>query len=215
MAKTKLFFGEQVLLELQNEFRNSDEKIDIREAILRIDAIVNLYAEKNYFDNWKLRRSGLDEHYVTTWDSVTVTDPTGGHLSHLTLPSHYCDLPNNEGIVEIFPKRYYERGNNHSVVVMSHQDWRTYNSTMAASMQGRLFGFPKGRVFTFNKANVGKQYGDMGVRLAVKDSSMLSDTDIYPIPANKEHLIIQETVKWFRERRTQPSDAARDGVDKP
>lgn len=215
-TKNKLWFGEQVLLELQSGHRNSDEKIDIREAILRIDAIVNYKAKLGFFDNWKLGDGALSEHYITTWENVTVVDQANKQLSYLELPSSgYIDLPKQQGIVEIYPMKYYLAGNNHSVIIMTHSEWRQYNSTMAASMQGRLSGYPQGTRFIFTEADVKKVHGNMGVRLAIRDSSVLSDTDQYPIPADKEHEVIMEAVQWFRDRKRQPADVIRDGNDKP
>lgn len=215
MAKTRVWFGEQVLNELQNSLRNSDEKIDIREVYIRLDALVNQRARAGYFENWKLRLQGVDESYVTTWETVTVTDQSHGQLSYLTLPTCPVELPNNEGIVEICPKKYYLTGNNHSVIIMSRERYRSYNSGMAASMQGRLAGYRQGMQFIFTQDNVKKQYGDMLVRLAIRDSSFLSDTDVYPIPADKEQEIIAELVKWFMDRKNRQPDLIRDGIDQP
>lgn len=212
--KTKVWFGEQVLNELQDGFRNRDEKIDIREVYLRMDALVNERARQGYFDNWKLNLQGLDEQFITTFDTVTVIDLTDGQLSYLTIPASYVDLPNNGGIIEIAPKKYYLQGHNNSVIIITREQWRAYNNTMAASMQNRLFGYLEGSKFVFGKSGVKKQYGDMSIRLAIRDSSMISDTDIYPIPADKEQDIITELVMWFRNRRLQPTDVIRDGLDK-
>ncbi len=213
MAKTRVFFGESVLNELQSGFRTSDEKIDIREVYIRLDAMVNERARAGYFANWELKLAGLDESFITTWETVIVTDLPHGQLSYLTLPTVPIDLPNNGGIIEICPKKYFRTGNNHSVVVMSRQDYRTYNNTMAASMQGRLSGYPQGMKFIFTKDNVKKQYGDMLVRLAIRDSSFLSDTDVYPIPADKEQEIISQCVAWFMARKARVQDTIRDGND--
>jgi hypothetical protein len=214
-VKNKLWFSEQVLTELQSGLRNRDEKIDIREVIIRLDSMVNELARKSYFENWKAGLPGLSEHFITTWDDVDVIDQANGNLSYLTIPASYIDLPGQGGIIEIYPKKYYLTGGNNSVIIMTHEQWRQYNSTMAASMQGRLSGWPQGDKFYFSKSQVSKQYGNMGVRLAIRDSQFLSDTDVYPIPADKEQEVIEQLVIWFRTRRGVPTDTIRDGNDKP
>lgn len=212
MAKTKKWYAEQVLKELENAPLNIDFKIDEREVFIRIDAIVNDLARQNFFDNWKIFGPEIDEQYITTWAEVVVTDQANGMPSYLTLPSNYAALPNNKGIDEIWPLKYGEY--NQSVIIMSHRDLRLFQNSMANNLQLRLGGFPEGRKFIFNACGVKGKYGNMGVRLVGVNSADIANDAPYPIPSDREQLVIQTTVEWFRDRRAQPTDIVRDGNDK-
>jgi hypothetical protein len=208
----KSWYAEQVLIELQDDFRNVDFKIDEREVYLRIDAIVNEMATANYFSNWKLTGAGIDEGFITTWEPVTVVDQANGLPSYLTLPSNYAALPKNAGIDEIYPIDFKDE-NQSSCIIMSHSDYRRFLSNPAGKFSGRLAGYPEGNIFKFTTCEVKKKYGNMGVRLVVKDSSQIGATDIYPIPSDMENKLITTVVEWFRARRLQPTDSVRDNKD--
>lgn len=210
--KTKKLYAERVLTQLQDDYRNIDFKIDEREVFLALDTIVNDLARQNFFDNWKVYGSEVDEQYVTTWENVEVTDDEDGRPSYLTLPSNYAALPNNKGIDEIWPLNYGEY--NQSVVIMTHRDLRLYQNSMANSLQDRLGGYPQGRKFIFNQCGVKGKIGNMGVRLVGINSSDIGANDPYPIPADKEMEVITMAVEWFKSRRLQPTDQVRDNNDR-
>lgn len=211
--KTKRYYAERVLLELQNDHRNIDFKIDEREVFLVLDDVVNDLAAKNYFETWKTTGAGIDEQFITTWEPIEVTDQPDGLPSFLTLPSNYAALPRNRGIDEVYPMRYNTK-NQSSVVIMSHNDFRLYKNNPACGMQGRLFGYVQSNKIIFGSCDVGKTYGkEFGVRLVVRDSSQIGENDLYPIPSDKENFVVATAVDWFRSRRAQPTDSVRDNKD--
>lgn len=212
MPKTKRAFCEQILNELEDDYRNIDFKIDEREVFLRMDATVNEMAAKNYFDNWKMSGASIDEGFITTWEPVTVVDQDNSLPSYLTLPSNYPALPKNGGIVQIYPIRFVKE-NQPPVVIISHEDYRRYMSNPAGKYSGRLTGYPKGTRFTFTTCGVKKIYGDMGVSLAVRDSSVIGMNEVYPIPSDRENELVATLVEWFRNRRLQVTDSVRDNKD--
>jgi hypothetical protein len=212
MIKTKKNYAEQVLRELENAPMNIDFKIDEREVFLRLDAVVNDLARQNFFDNWKIYGPEVDEQFITTWPEVTVVDQTNGRPSYLTIPSNYAALPNNKGIDECWPLKYGEY--NQSVIIMSHRDLRLYQNSMAGNLQLRLGAYPQGRQLIFTECGVKGKYGNMGLRLVGISSGDIAASDPYPIPADKEQLVITTVVEWFRSRRAQPTDIVRDGNDK-
>lgn len=211
--KDKLWYAAQVILSLQNDYTNIDTKIDEREVLLRIDAVVNDLAKKDYFENWRLSGGAVDEQYITTWDSIEVQDQLNGLPSYLDLPSNYVALPMNGGIETIAPVKWtagYESG----VIITTFSDYRRYQNNPAGNMQGRLTGYPIGSKFYFTTCDVGKKVSkEMIVRLVIRDSSMIADDQPYPIPADKENLVIATVVAWYRERRAQPTDEVRDNRD--
>ena len=210
--KTRFWFVEQIMLSLSKEHLNIDNKIDEREVLLRLDATVNELAAKNYFDNWKLGGYGVDEQYITTFEPVTVVDAENGLPSYFIFPANYAGLPRNGGIDEIYPLRWTEK-DQPSVVVISHQDYRRYRSNQAGNMQNRLTGYPQGNRFYFTTCEVKKKYGDMGVRLVIRDSSQIADDQPYGIPADKENHVIATCVEWYRIKEQVPSDTVRDNKD--
>jgi len=208
----KKFYAQSVLNELSNDILNRDFHIDEREVFFQLDRIVNELGRKSYFENWQLSGALLDESFITTWDednAIRVVDEEDQY-SYLELPADPMDLPRGAGIQEIFPM---ERGEyNQSVVIVSHADVRLYQNQKAGNMQAKLWGYRKGNRFYFGEDNVGGKFGEyFGVRLAIRDSSFISLTANYPIPADKQHAVVSLCVQWFRNRLGIGSDKVRDG----
>ncbi len=215
MIGSKRWVAQQVITELQNDKPNIDFKIDEREIFNRMDAEVNQMARQSFFDNWKFSGANLDEQFITTWDgenAITIVDPPNGQPSYLELPASYVDLPRNRGIDEVWPLDYTDYSQ--SVVITSHRDIRLYKNNKAGNMQGRLFAYPQGRRLIFSTCNVSKKYCEkFGVRLVIRDSSLIGYDEVYPIPADKMKALITILVVWFRARREQPTDRVRDSND--
>lgn len=216
--RTKWSYAESVILELQNDFPGRDLKIDQREVLLRLDALVNQMAKAGYIENWKLGSgSSVDEQFLTTWENISVTDPSNKLPSYFTIPANYANLPKNGGIDQVYfmnsfsgnKTRYFD-----PVIIKTFKDVSAYRNTMASNLEGRISGYPKGRTFYFDRGNVFATYGNVGIRLVIRDSSEIGDNDPYPIPADLEQSIIAELVDWFRSRRSQPTDTIKDANDK-
>lgn len=214
MIKNKLWYSELVLNELQAGLRNRDEKVDQREVILRMDAIVNQLAKEGFLENWKLGMyGGNDELFLTRFEWLTVTDPANNAPSYVQLPTNWTSLPKNMGLDQVYfkndftavTKKYFD-----PVIVMSFKDFSTYRSNMAGRLEGRLGCYPKNGNLVFTKGGINAVYGQIGLALLVRDSSTLGDTDLYPIPANMEQTVIEACVNWFRVRLSGPADLIRD-----
>jgi|SRR6478609_8951675 len=204
MYKTKYQYTEMVKLELQNDWPNRDNKLDDRDIILRIDAIVNEMAKQNFFENWKFS-SGVDEQFITTWENLTVTDGDQYTPSFFTLPAAYAALINNGGIDEVYTMK-----NPMSLPILSASDMRMYKNNLAGGLQGKPGFYPVGITMRCTIARFNAKYGKVGLRLVIRDSSAISSTEPYPIPADKEQEVITRAVQWFRLRREQVTDRVRD-----
>lgn len=213
MIRSKKYYAERVLTDLQDAFRNADFKINVREVFLVLDDIVNSMATQNYFANWKIVGGPqLDEQFITTWDGDNAIDviDVDDQPSYINFPSNYAALPMNGGIIEVWPMNY-EFG---SVRLMNHSDIRRTRRLMSGNLQQELGGYPKGSVFTFNQCDVAKNYSQkFGVRLAIRDSTAISETAPYPIPSDLEETVINRAVMKFKERRMSPTDLIRDKND--
>lgn len=216
--RTKWSYAESVIAELQNDYPGRDIKIDPREVLLRLDAQVNQLAKQGYLDNWKMGHgASVDEQFITTWEGIVITDPANKMPSSFTIPANYVALPRNGGIEQVYfdnlftgnKTRYYD-----PIIIKSFREVAMYRNNMAGNLEGRLSGYPKGRTFIFDRGGVGAKYGNVGIRLAIRDSSAIGDSDPYPIPADIEQQVIAELVDWFRDRRKQPTDTIKDANDK-
>lgn len=214
MIKSKRYYAQRVILGLQNEYPNQDFKIDEREVFPVIDDIVNRMAETDYFDNWKMSGQHLDEHFITQWDEITVVDQDDEQPSYFNFPSNYAALPNNRGIDEIWPLNYRQKGDDHSVAIMTHADFRRFKSLQAGKLEGRLGGYPQGTRFYFTTCGVKKRYGNVGLRLVIRNSADIAIDAPYPIPSNREGDVVLMAIQWFMNKRDQPTDEVRDGKDK-
>jgi hypothetical protein len=218
--KTKRLYAERVKDRLLNQYQNSDLKIDERFIFLALDSVVNSLARKSYFDNWKLTGAGVDAQFLTFWDgatALTVVDDNNGNPSYFELPVNYADLPKNGGINEIWMQKYGKT--NHSVVIIDHRDVRRYSENMAGNVQGRLSGYVQGTRFVFNNPNNGckikAQFGNAGLALVVRDSSLIALDAPYPIPSSAEEEIVEKVYRMYVEKRMMPIDKVRDTNDQP
>lgn len=218
--KTKRFYAERVKDRLINQYQNEDFKVDERFIFACLDSVVNSLARKAFFDNWTLSGAGIDEQFLTRWDgdsAITVVDQQDGRPSYFELPVNYADLPRNRGIDEIWMQKYGKTNN--SVVIISHRDVRLYSQNMASSNQGRVTGYPQGTRFYFsgpeNGCKIKAKYGNVGLSLVVRDSSLIALDAPYPIPADKEDHIIELSIARYIDKRGQPIDKVRDGNDEP
>lgn len=203
---TKEYYAESVLRELSADPLTRDFKISPREVYRRLDTIVNDLAKNSYFENWKSGYRGLSEMFMTTWDSVEVTDFEDSLPSTLNIPATYSDIGRNEGI-QLIPLENADV----TVTITTIMEMRQFRNTPAGDLQGGLAAYPIGNRMVFNRTKVKAKYGNMMVRLAVRDSSAIGDNQPYPIPADKEGLVIKAAVEWFRDRLRQGIDPVRDG----
>lgn len=213
--KTKRYFAEQIINGLINDDPNIDWNIDERDIFVRLDSVVNTEARKGFFENWKVGYPGISEGYVTTWDgdtAITVVDQANSKPSYFEMPVNWADLPLEQGIQGIWPQKYRTDGN-HNVVILNQRDVRLYSNNMAGNMAGRLAGYPKGNIFEFTTCDVKKKYGNVGLRLVVRDSSLIALNAVYPIPSSQEEFVINMCIAWFREKRSSPTDKVRDKND--
>lgn len=215
--KTRLWYAEQTLLNLQDSNRNRDEKIDVREVYPILDNIVNALAKQGFFENWKLGFGGVDDLWTTTFEWLTVTDPANSGPSYFALPAtSYVTLPKNQGIQDVYfqndfasvKKKYFS-----PVIITSFKDQSAYRGNMASGLQGRISCYPKNGIIYFDRGNINKVYGPIGLRLALRDSSQVLDNAPYPIPAEHEKTVIDQAVAFFRSRRQQPTDLIKDQND--
>jgi len=215
--KTRLWFAEQILIQLNEGLRNRDEKIDPRECYVIIDQLINQAARQGFLENWKLGNGQIDELWITRFDEITITDPPNKAPSYFALPASYVNLPRLQGINSVtfmnsftsVKKKYFD-----TVHIISANDAVTYRGNMAGSLQGRLSVYPKGGNMVFNTGNVGTTYGNVSIALVITDSSSISDTAPLIIPADIEASIITQAIEYFKARRALPVTTIRDNVDK-
>lgn len=214
--RTKLYYGEQILRELSSSPLNRDMPISIREAIIRVDAVVNAFAKEGILKNWQ-KYGGIDDQYIQTIEWVNANDPANGEPSTLQIPSHYVELPRNQGIEQVYfqnsfsavKKKYFQ-----TVIIRDWKSVSTYRNNRAGRMEGRISCAPKNGYLVFDRGNINATYGPIGLRIVGRDSSAIGDTDPYPITADMEQIVITTCVQWFRERLSQQPDLIRDDVNK-
>lgn len=213
MTKSKRYYADRVKLGLMNDHPDIDWKIDERDIFVVLDSIVNTEAKAGFYENWKFGAPGVGEQFITTWDSVTVVDQTNKRPSYFVIPVNYADLPMGLGVDNIWPLRFQNDGKNHNVVIMNQRDVRLYANNPAGNLDGRLGGYVQASKFIFNQCGVKAKYGDMGLRLVVRDSSLILIDQPYPIPSSSEERVIQLAIAFFREKRGIPANRVRDKID--
>jgi hypothetical protein len=214
--KTKLLYAEDIRNNLYSSLLNRDTKIDYREIYLAMDRAANFFAKGAFFENWKLGTGTIDDLWITDFFPVTATDPVNGN-SFFTLPtSNYVTLPKNQGISDIYflnditkvTKKYFK-----PIIIKNFKDQAGFRSSLANDNQGRISCHIKNRIIYFDRGKINAQYGQLGIRLVLRDASVLQDTDVYPIPAEYEDQFIIKSILFFMEKRTKEADLIRDNND--
>ena len=214
--RTKFSFAEEILIELRDQNLGREMQIDPREVILKLDQMVNEAAKAGYLENWKLTGSdAISDLFTTSWEWLTITDPSNKAPSYFQLPSYYVDLPDNKGIDQVYfensftstKTKYFD-----PVIITSFKDRSSYRNTVGEYLEERISCYPKDGVMYFDRGNVGTKYGNVGLRLVVRDSGALADSDPYPIPSNRERYIIDQLIMFYRERLKQPQDNIKDAT---
>ena len=214
--KTKLLYAEDIRNNLYSSLIGRDVKIDFREIFLAMDRAVNFFAKGAFFENWKLGFGKVDDLWQVDFSPITVTDTANQNSSFALPTSNYVSLPNGQGIQDIYflnnsglKKRYYK-----PVIIKNFKDQAGYRSSMAGDNQGRISCYIKNRTIYFDRPRIDAIYGTVGIRLVLRDASLLLDTDVYPIPADAEDAFINKSIAFFMQRRAAEPDLIKDANDK-
>lgn len=217
--RTKWSYAEEIRNILDKDFGDRDMQLDPREIILRLDQAVNEQAKLGDLENFKLNKGEfVDDTFITTWEWLTVTDPANKMPSYVQLPATPVALDTNRGIDQIYfkndfaavKKRYYD-----PVIITSFKDLSSYRNTMGGDLGERISGYPKDGYFVFDRGDINATYGQIGMRLVVRDASAIGDNDPYPIPADRVATIMDSVIDFFRKKMAQPTDHIRDTIDRP
>lgn len=214
VIKNKLWFSERIAVELY-PVRSRDEKIDQREIMLAMDSMCNALAKEGLLESWKLGATGsVEDAFCTNFEWYTPVD-SANQPSYITMPAVPVTIPNNGGIVQVYfrnnlgtKKKYYD-----PVIIMQARDVAGYRNTLGGDLEGRLGVYPKNGLLYFNQSGIATKYGDIGLQLMIRDSAAISDSAVYPIPADYEAEFISRCVQWFRGRLGQPVDVLKDNND--
>src|SRR4051812_15870049 len=101
--RTRVYYAEQVLNQLQNAYPNRDWKIDLRDIYPALDNWLNAKAKDNLLESMMMNfGSRVDEQFITTFEEIVITDPANKKASYFQLPANYAALPNNMGIQDVY-----------------------------------------------------------------------------------------------------------------
>ncbi len=215
--RTRVYYAEQVINQLQNAYPNRDWKIDLRDVYPALDNWINAKAKDNLLESMQMNIGmQVDEQFITTFENLTITDPAGKQPSFVPLPANYAALPNNMGIQDVFfmnnsaKKKYFD-----PIYISSYKGRSEDRYSMAYDNQGRLEVFIQNGNLVFSQGNVGATYGTCGIRQVIKSAFDINNTAPYPIPADLAEQMISDIADWFMNRREQQPDVIRDNNDKP
>lgn len=208
MAKTKKYYAEIVLRDVNSRDRNRDEKLDLREIYQKLDQVTNKYARLNLFENMRMDDKSVNEQFITTFKNVAIQQNTEHNgLPYSELPAKYAALPHGKGIVEIRPVdkpdlRFIPMGNN---------QYKQMRNNYANRLGGYYGFFPEeNRIYYVNKDISVKK---VNIRLVITDASQINNDSVYPIPPDYEDIILMETTQWFLQTDQLNEDKVNDGVN--
>lgn len=213
--RNRIYYAEQILNQLKLPLQNRDDKIDIREVYAAMDNWLNERAKMGFFENMKLRSaSQMDEQFITTFEELAITDPPAKKPSYMTLPANYTNLPDNQGIQDVFfmnntsKKKYFD-----PVLITSYRDIAGMRHSMAFDNQGRLSVAPYNGKLLFSESNVGATYGNAGVRLVIKSAFDIADDAPFPVPADEALSMVSDLTEYFLSRNNTGAANIRDNND--
>lgn len=214
--KTKILYAEDIRNNLYSSLISRDVKIDYREIFLAMDRAINFFAKNSFLENWKSGIGKIDDLWQVDFSPISVTDIPNQN-SFFNLPtSNYVNLPSGQGIQDVYfmnnnglKKRYFK-----PIIIKNFKDVSGYRSSIAQNNAGRISCYVKNRIIYFDRGKIDAVYGQIGIRLVLRDASLLQDADVYPVPADIEEQFINKSIDFFIARRIKEPDLIKDMNDK-
>ncbi len=180
---------DQVLFKLSEGYPNvqgSVQELDIKKAL---EQKINAKFRMRQFENLQFGETIPDGLCFATYTDVAVT--ADGDRSKSTLPVMPISLPRNMGIFDI---RYQD---NSFIPLQVGQRSLLKTDNLLNNLLNQVGYEPKGKTvyYTQNIALLGWDTVDMD--LIVSDLSLLSETDLLPIPADYEETLVAELYEQF------------------
>lgn len=131
----------------------------------------------------------IPDAVIGTYDAV-VTNPSGC-LFETTMPAHPVSLPKNMGIHRVYPSGCPWK----PFVPIKSGDFDIAQGTPTETLEGLVGYYQDGKKICFTK-DPGE---NIVIKLIVNDPSLISDTDLLPIPADMETLVITSVLNKLTE----------------
>ena len=186
---TKRIIVDAVLFKLANGFPNVQgvvQKPDVEKAL---EQKINAKFRVRQFENMQTGETIPDGLCIATYEGVAVT--SDGDRSKSVLPAMPISLPRNMGVYDI---RYQD---NSFIPLQAGQRGLLKTNALLNNLLNQVGYETKGKYVNYTTDITLLGYDTVDMDLVVADLSLLSETDVLPIPASYEEELIAELYAQF------------------
>ena len=180
---------DQVLFKLANGFPNVQGAVQKPDVEKALEQKINAKFRVKQFENMQVGETIPDGLCIATYTGVAVT--SNGDRSKSVLPVMPISLPRNIGIYDI---RYED---NSFIPLQAGQRNLLRTNALLNNLLNQVGYEPKGKTIEYTQDITLLGWDTVDMDLVVADLSLLSETDLLPIPASYEEELVAELYAQF------------------
>lgn len=201
---TKKQIAEQGMRILAGGHLKPDRNLDIREVMLVLDQLRDAQVEYDFYQSIKDGDYTLDTDYLSYHENVSVVTDANKKLRYIVLPSSPISLPHDMGLYQISPMQNQENVFHR----MPPGALGIYRGKQSLENEDNTYYWTVGERVYFKNIDAGVE--DL-LLLMAKSSKDILESEDYPMPPNKEALILQQLKEVFLVPKQIPHDELEDG----
>jgi len=194
---TKRVISDQVLMKISEGYPSVLSPIQKQDIYKKMEQKINAKFRMRQFQNLTSGETIPDGLCMATYEGVSVV--ADGDRSKVTLPVMPISLTRNMGIFDV---RYQD---NSFIPLQVGQRNLLRVDTLLNDLLNQVGYEPKGKTLYLTKNILLLGWEEVDMDLIVSDFSLLSETDLLPIPADYEEELVNELVNEFSPTPTLPA----------
>jgi hypothetical protein len=196
MPVTKYILAEQALYQLSGGFPDVAEAVQLVDMYPAIEQIVNALLKTQQFSVNMPQGETIPENLlIGIYEDIPVISLGAGKLkSKATLPIQPVSLPKNMGVYQIYDANFPDSP---FIPIQAGQSALIKTDVLLSDFLGQVAYEIKGRTIFFSKNLPLFDVNAVTMELILMDISLYSETDVLPIPADMQGVIVQQLVQRF------------------
>jgi hypothetical protein len=183
------FIIDQVLYRLSNGVPNVQGSVQEPDIKAALQQKINSKFRVRQFENMQTGETIPDGMCIATYEGIAVT--SNGDRSRSILPAMPISLPRNMGVYDI---RYQD---NSFIPLQAGQRSLLKANSLLNNLLNQVGYETKGKYVDYTTDITLLGYDTVDMDLVVSDLSLLSETDVLPIPASYEEELVMELYTQF------------------
>jgi hypothetical protein len=193
---TRYLLAEQVLFRIAAGYPDVSENVQLIDIITAIPQVVNAMLKAQQFSiNMPQGETIPDNAMIGTYENITVNSINiGTQKSKAILPAIPISLPKNMGVYQIYNANYPD-----SPYIPLQRGMLSLLKTdsLLTDILGQVAYEVQGKNILFNKDLPVYGITSVTMELVLLDISLYNDTDMLPLTADMEALVVEQLVSMF------------------